>query len=110
LNLIILPTLFIHSHQSQEDRELERIAESSNSLFSDLLMSLQPQEPARPILYLNWNNVLIQNILTSDKTAEQLCVIVQILYIQALLLGHYPLKNNELEMMNQNLLYLLKLV
>lgn len=105
-----LPTLFIHSHQSQEDRELERIAESSNSLFSDLLMSLQPQEPARPILYLNWNNVLIQNILTSDKTAEQLCVIVQILYIQALLLGHYPLKNNELEMMNQNLLYLLKLV
>ncbi|MCH1624101.1 HSP90 family protein [Fredinandcohnia quinoae] len=107
---IHLPTLFIHSNQSQEDRELERIAEASNSLFNQLLMSLQPEEPERPILYLNLSNHLTQRILTSGKTAEQLAVIIQTLYIQALLLGHYPLKQNELEMMNRNLLYMLELI
>ncbi|MGE8203831.1 HSP90 family protein [Heyndrickxia sp. NPDC080065] len=107
---IDIPTIFIHSNQSQEDRELERIAEASNSLFGDILLSLQSQEPERPTLFLNMNNTLIQKLLQSGKTASQLTTIVQILYIQALLLGHYPLKKNELEMMNKNLLYLLELI
>ncbi|GIN84083.1 HSP90 family protein [Heyndrickxia sporothermodurans] len=105
-----LPTIFIHSNQSQEDRELERIAEASNSLFSNLLMSLQSPEPERPTLFLNLNNALIHHLLHSGKTAGQLAIIVQVLYIQALLLGHYPLKKNEFDMMNNNLLYMLELI
>ncbi|EOB5765741.1 HSP90 family protein [Listeria monocytogenes] len=107
-----LPIIFIHSTATQELRELERAVEETSSVFSDILESIQKeQEPASLAhLYLNLDNELIKRLFTSEKTVKELSVIVNVLYIQALLLGHYPLKRKEMVLMNQNMLRILEML
>ncbi|OFH70989.1 HSP90 family protein [Listeria monocytogenes] len=107
-----LPIIFIHSTATQELRELERAVEETNSVFSDILESIQKEQEAAPLahLYLNLDNELIKRLFTSGKTVKELSVIVNVLYIQALLLGHYPLKRKEMVLMNQNMLRILEML
>ncbi|ECH3748909.1 HSP90 family protein [Listeria monocytogenes] len=107
-----LPIIFIHSTVTQELRELERAVEETNSVFSDILESIQKEQEPAPLahLYLNLDNELIKRLFTSGKTVKELSVIVNVLYIQALLLGHYPLKRKEMVLMNQNMLRILEML
>ncbi|ARM72593.1 hypothetical protein LMxysn_0958 [Listeria monocytogenes] len=97
-----LPIIFIHSAATQASRELERTVEETSSVFSDILESIQKEQAPTPLahLYLNLDNELIKKLFTSGKSMDELAVIVNVLYIQALLLGHYPLKRKEMELMN----------
>ncbi|MCP7255545.1 HSP90 family protein [Listeria monocytogenes] len=107
-----LPIIFIHSTATQELRELERAVEETNSVFSDILESIQKEQEPAPLahLYLNLDNELIKRLFTSGKAVKELSVIVNVLYIQALLLGHYPLKRKEMVLMNQNMLRILEML
>ncbi|EAG7970627.1 TPA: HSP90 family protein [Listeria monocytogenes] len=107
-----LPIIFIHSTATQELRELERAVEETTSVFSDILESIQKEQEPVPLahLYLNLDNELIKRLFTSEKTVKELSVIVNVLYIQALLLGHYPLKRKEMVLMNQNMLRILEML
>ncbi|EAC6605430.1 HSP90 family protein [Listeria monocytogenes] len=107
-----LPIIFIHSTATQELRELERAVEETSSVFSDILESIQKEQEPAPLahLYLNLDNELIKRLFTSEKTVKKLSVIVNVLYIQALLLGHYPLKRKEMVLMNQNMLRILEML
>ncbi|MBC1549101.1 HSP90 family protein [Listeria sp. FSL L7-1434] len=107
-----LPIIFIHSTATQELRELERAVEETTSVFSDILESIQKEQEPAPLahLYLNLDNELIKRLFSSEKTVEELSVIVNVLYIQALLLGHYPLKRKEMKLMNQNMLKILEML
>ncbi len=107
-----LPIIFIHSTATQELRELERAVEETSSVFSDILESIQKEQEPAPLahLYLNLDIELIKRLFTSEKTVKELSVIVNVLYIQALLLGHYPLKRKEMVLMNQNMLRILEML
>ncbi|HCJ4855296.1 TPA: HSP90 family protein, partial [Listeria innocua] len=107
-----LPIIFIHSAATQASRELERSLEETSSVFSDILESIQQEQAPAPLahLYLNLDNELIKKLFTSGKSINELSVIVNVLYIQALLLGHYPLKRKEMELMNQNILRILEML
>ncbi|EJT5393952.1 HSP90 family protein [Listeria monocytogenes] len=107
-----LPIIFIHSTATQELRELERAVEETSSVFSDILESIQKEQEPAPLahLYLNLDNELIKRLFTFGKTVKELSVIVNVLYIQALLLGHYPLKRKEMVLMNQNMLRILEML
>lgn len=107
-----LPIIFIHSAATQASREMERAAEETSSVFSDILESIQKEQTPAPLahLYLNLDNELIKRLFTSGKSIDELSVIVNVLYIQSLLLGHYPLKRKEMELMNQNLIRILELL
>lgn len=107
-----LPIIFIHSAATQASRELERSLEETSSVFSDILESIQQEQAPAPLahLYLNLDNELIKKLFTSGKSINELSVIVNVLYIQALLLGHYPLKRKEMELMNQNMLRILEML
>lgn len=107
-----LPIIFIHSTATQATRELERAVEETSSVFSDILESIQKEQAPAPLahLYLNLDNELIKRLFTSGKTVDELSVIVNVLYIQALLLGHYPLKRKEMDLMNQNMLRILEML
>ncbi|MCE8059801.1 HSP90 family protein [Listeria monocytogenes] len=107
-----LPIIFIHSTATQVLRELERAVEETTSVFSDILESIQKEQEPAPLahLYLNLDNELIKRLFTSGKTVKELSVIVNVLYIQALLLGHYPLKRKEMVLMNQNMLRILEML
>ncbi|AHI55440.1 HSP90 family protein [Listeria ivanovii] len=107
-----LPIIFIHSTATQATREMERAVEESSSVFSDILESIQKEQAPAPLahLYLNLDNELIKRLFTSGKSVDELSVIVNVLYIQALLLGHYPLKRKEMELMNQNMIRILDML
>lgn len=106
-----LPMLFINPMLTQTHKELERAAEESNPLFSDLLNHIK-QDEVVPLtkLFLNYSNPLVQKLFTEDKSLDSLVAIFKMLYIQALLLGHYPLKRKEMRLMNTNYLKILDML
>lgn len=108
-----MPVLFINPTATQQLRELERAQEESNSLFSSILESIQNDYGVERVfaeLYLNLENPLIKRLFSQDRTAESLETIVKMLYIQALLFGHYPLKQKEMTLMNDNYLQILSML
>ena len=58
-------------------------------------------------LYLNWSNPLIRRLAKLDD-AEKIRVCVEILYVQELLTGRFPLQGNELSLLNKNLIQLIE--
>ena len=105
-----IPMLYISSQQTQSERELERVAEASNDLFGGILGSLQADEESVPLaqLYLNFHNEVVQSVFCSGKNEATIASVVEVLYVQALLMGHYPLKQDEVKLMNQGLLQIIK--
>ncbi|MGX7418725.1 HSP90 family protein [Carnobacterium gallinarum] len=104
-----MPMLLLSNHLTQNQRELERTAEESNDLFGGILEDLMVEKTQLPPakLYLNMDNSLIQRLFNSDKKTKSLKNIIEVLYVQALLLGHYPLKKKELALLNNSLIDLL---
>lgn len=103
-----LPAIFYMSQDSMLERDLTNIKEESDDLWSgvtDSLFSFNTQYLSK--LFLNYNNPLVVKILTS-KNKDLDKVFVQMVYVNALMMGHYPLKNTELELINSNLLVLLE--
>lgn len=61
----------------------------------------------RNMLYLNSENSFIQS-LCQVQDAEFACNIIQVIYIQSLLAGHYTLGGAEMEIMNKSLQWLME--
>ncbi|TGV06009.1 HSP90 family protein [Alcaligenaceae bacterium 429] len=105
-----IPMLYICNQQKQAERELGRVAEASNDLFGGILGSLQEEKENAPLaqLYLNFHNEVVQSVFCSGKSVDTICKVVEVLYVQALLMGHYPLKKDEVTLMNKGLLHIIK--
>lgn len=58
-------------------------------------------------LYFNFNNSIVKK-LTEIKEEETLKIFIEILYVQALQIGGFPLHNNEMGMLNSNILSLME--
>ncbi|MGL4611685.1 MAG: HSP90 family protein [Trueperaceae bacterium] len=109
-----LPTLFVTSSQQRYLRSIENAQEVASDLFGDVLESLKPvptlPNTARPNtassmvghLYLNMSNALIRRLATLSDSAKVRSVI-EVLYVQALLLGHHPLSQRELSALTEGL-------
>jgi molecular chaperone HtpG len=98
-----LPALYAGDEQATFLRDLERAREGSDALFGSLLEGLGSALPsASPILYLNLHNPVIQRLLDvhDPKLARTL---VEMLYVQSLLLAHRPLKSGEMALLNRGL-------
>ncbi len=65
------------------------------------LSAAAPQAHAQ--LCFNFNNPLVQSVV-SQTDAELVKRCVQMLYVQALLLGHHPLSEREMRVLNEGLL------
>lgn len=53
-------------------------------------------------LYLNYNNPLIKKLVKIDDE-ETLQIIVEVLYLQSLMLGHHPIGSSEMKLLSDNL-------
>ncbi|NHC61926.1 HSP90 family protein [Paenalcaligenes suwonensis] len=104
-----IPMLYICSQKNQAERELGRVAEASNDLFGGILGSLQ-EDKNEPLaqLYLNFHNEVVQSVFCSGRSVETITSVIEVLYVQALLMGHYPLKKDEIALMNKGLLHIIK--
>ena len=104
-----LPVLYSMSEEVQFLRQVESARDISSNIFSDALTSLLESVEQRPLamLYFNLNSPLIQRLATiQDESLLE--SVSQVLYVQALLAGGYPLRGKELKTMNRELLNLIE--
>jgi molecular chaperone HtpG len=105
-----LPAIYSLGNEGNFQRSLIQSKEIANPLWSSVLSGFETQSSQSHYAQLcfNWNNSLIQKLIKVDKLAS-LKLSIQILYVQTLLLGHYPLNFQEMTLLNQGLLQLIEL-
>ena len=104
-----LPVLYMIDEKAMALRDIHRSMEMANAMFQGVLGALASEyhEQVGARLYLNVNNPLIQRLMTL-RESERLRCCIEILYVQALLSGGYPMRHAERQMLNENLLQLLE--
>lgn len=97
-----LPALYTLSKESSALRSIEKAKESSPDLLAAVLGNLGVglNESAYSTLYFNLDNPMVQRVFSSAHP-EMLPTAVEVLYTNALMMGHYPMTRQELHAMNK---------
>ncbi len=105
-----LPTLYTANDSATFIRSVEQAKDVSDDLWSGVLdrIAEEPAADAFSQLCLNYRNPLIQK-LAGLSNRELVQRSIEMLYVQALLLGHYPLKSQEMKLLSEGLLGLIEL-
>ena len=99
-----IPTLYTINEQAYHSRQIKRSKESANEIFMDMLSAFESDldKQSKSCLYFNTNNLIIQKLIDGEIT-DRTRACIEILYVQSLLSGHFPLLNNEMKTLNENL-------
>lgn len=102
-----LPMIFYMSQQSLIERDVANIQQESDDLWSGITGAVFSFEQAyHSKLFLNLNNPTIQKLLNQTTGASDE-LFMETMYINSMLLGHYPLNKKEMDIMNNNMEQLL---
>jgi molecular chaperone HtpG len=105
-----LPALFQGSDVVLLGRSIEETSDQSAMIFSAMLDELKEALPSGPshraALCLNFSNEVIRRLASSGHGAYLLKAI-EVLYVHSLLMAHYPLGEEELSMLQENLIELI---
>lgn len=103
-----LPVFYVLDENAEIKRDIERAKEHSHSLFSSMINSFAEEiEEANAVLYLNANNPLIRRLMHVENE-EKRAVCIEILYVQALLTGRFPMRGGEMALLNDHLIQLIE--
>lgn len=104
-----IPALYTINEKAYQARQIRRSKESANEIFMDMLSSFEAEIDSSAIacLYLNTNNLIIRRLIDSDDR-ERISCYIEILYVQSLLSGHFPLLHDEMKTLNENLYKLME--
>lgn len=106
-----LPALYTTSAEGQFFRSIEQSKDVANPLWSSVLDNITPAaSPGGGFAQLcfNFDNALIRR-LRNVTAPDVLGRTIEMLYVQALLLGHHPLSSREMALLNGGLLALIDL-
>lgn len=103
-----VPTLYGDVDDGAFQRDVERAREESDALYASVLEGVlaESHEEERPQLCFNLLNPVVRR-LGRVRDMARLRLSVEMLYVQALLLGHRPLTAREMALLNQGLLGLI---
>jgi molecular chaperone HtpG len=102
-----LPVLYSISREGRFQRQVEHTRALSSKLWTDVLEGLTQRDIVHAgTLCFNLRNPLIRRLL-SLQSPQRCRRFIEVLYVQALLLGHHPLNAQEWQLLNQGLLHLL---
>ncbi len=103
-----LPVFYMLDENAQIMREIQQSKENSHQMFSAMLNAFAEEiKSYNAVLYLNANNPLIRR-LAALQNPEKLKVCLEILYVQALLTGRFPMRGGESALLNDNLIQLIE--
>lgn len=104
-----LPAFYYMNENARLYQQIQRAQEDADSIFLDMLSNFagEVKEEAAAILYFNMRNPIVRR-MTQMEDAAQLEEVILILYVQTLLIGGFPLRNNEMGIMNDKLLHLME--
>ena len=98
-----IPALFYMDKDQVSGKDIENIKEASDDFWSSLSESVFDTQEFESKLYLNIENQVVQKLLAGvDASSEK--IILEMLYGNSLMMGHYPISSKELQMMNQNII------
>jgi molecular chaperone HtpG len=105
-----LPALFSLDEDARFQREIERTKENANELWSGLLDGIGPAQghDSRGCLCLNWKNSVVKRLL-AVRQRNVLRLVGELIYVQALLQGHFPLGARERKVLGEGVTGLLDL-
>lgn len=104
-----LPALYTASGEEAFRRSIEATKEFTNSFWSSVLDRLDASVAEDSVAHLcfNYRNAVVYKVSRlQDETLLRLSI--QMLYVQALLLGHRPLNAKEMRLLNDGLLGLVE--
>lgn len=105
-----LPVVFVESKTSSIMRSVERVGEGLDDHWKSMLGSVfSGMDPDYPELCFNSRNALVQKLaaMASGDSAMKLKEILEVLYVQALLLSRRPVTQRELGLLNNGIIKLL---
>lgn len=103
-----VPTLYSADAEGAFRRDAERAREESDDLYGSMMDSVLSGASGsdHPLLTFNFHNPVVRKLAgVADRHLMKLSV--EMLYVQALLLGHRPLNAREMALLNQGLLGLI---
>ena len=103
-----LPVLYFLDEAAKQAREINDNIEKVGDVFKGMLSGFAEEfsNVSRPVLYFNLNNPLVKSMI-GIRNAQKLHTVTEMLYVQALLVGHFPVRNNEMDLLNKGILKLL---
>lgn len=103
-----LPVLYVTGEDAAFARSIDTAKKATgDSLWGGMIERIAPAEDARAVLLFNADNPLVVR-LSRLSDEEAIGLTVQMLYVQALLLGHHPLRPEEMALLNVGLLELIE--
>ncbi len=102
-----VPTLYSSDEEGSFRRDAERARDESDDLYASVLEGVMAAAGGEPVqLCFNLHNPVVRRLAAvSDRNMMKLSV--EMLYVQALLLGQHPLNAQEMTLLNQGLLGLI---
>lgn len=105
----VVPALFLLDEQARTRRRLRSTSEEVDDDWAALLSDLDDGRPDRPVLVFNDRHSLVRRMVdAASHDPGVVDTVTQALYVQALLLGHYPLRSADLALLNRALLDLVE--
>lgn len=103
------PTFYLIDEQALLSRQIAASRAKADSMFFQMLDAFAADIPddTAATLYFNYHNPIIKKMV-EIKDEATLKIFVEILYVQALQIGGFPLHNNEMGMLNSNILALME--
>jgi molecular chaperone HtpG len=107
---VSMPALYTTSTATDFRRDIERTRDVSSPLWSSVLENLAAARPGSDmaLLCLNYDNPIVARLARAQAPDRQRLAI-EMLYVHALLLGHHPLSNREVKLLDDSLLGLVEL-
>ncbi|TCS93664.1 HSP90 family protein [Hazenella coriacea] len=105
-----LPAIYTTNEEALFIRSAKRASEETNELFASIIDQLTTSSfhPEYAQLCFNYENPLVQKVIQTDDLQLKKCTI-EMLYVQSLLLGHHPLRKQEMKLLNSGLIELIDL-
>ncbi|MDR2423680.1 MAG: HSP90 family protein [Prevotellaceae bacterium] len=99
------PAIYVASDDALNNKNIQNLASSSNP-FAKTLTGIKKKEDSTPTLCFNRDNSLVNDLLDlADDTMFE--AVINILYIQSLMLGNYPVNKKEMTLFNDSIYKLL---
>lgn len=104
-----LPAFYYMNEDAKLYQDIKKAQEEADDIFLEMLSNFagEVEKSAKAILYFNMRNPIVRK-MTETEDVKQLEDVIMVLYVQTLLIGGYPLRNNELGLMNDKLLRLME--
>ena len=106
-----LAVFYLAGEGAELYRSIKRIKEQADNIFFDMLgafeLEIEEDDASKATLFFNLNNTLVRRLIAMQDE-EKIAVMTKILYVQALMTGHFPLASDDLDMLNDSIMKLME--